>query len=122
MIFLDVANIIAYDWMQMGLMGVFALIAMVGLGIHLGIDNMKRIPNNSLAAFVNLAGLAIFASRFCHGLLDMFWIGRGVTLATFMGLGMIVWVRLWLDQQNLARQGSNRTAAPRRVSKVAALK
>lgn len=94
----DAASIFFYDWMQMGLDGVVAQIIMVGLAIWLPLYNARFLPRVSGLMAINNAAMAIVASRFLGAYLDSFWVGRGVSLATFAALGAIVYVRLCLNQ------------------------
>ena len=49
-------------------------------------------------AFINLVGLGVVCGRFTHAMVDTFWIGRGVTLTTWAAIGMLIFVKLYLDQ------------------------
>ncbi len=94
----DVANVLLFDWMQMGILGAVALTVVIIFAIKLPLDNAVRMPTDSLLAFINLCALGIICVRFTHGMLDTFWIGRGVNLITWMAIGVTVFVKLLLDQ------------------------
>jgi hypothetical protein len=107
----DMANVLLYDWMQMSIFGPIALLSVIFFAIKLGLDNARRMPiTTTYLSFVNLIALGIICTRFMHGMLDTFWIGRGCTLCTFMGIGMMVYVKLLLDQQQQARRLSKHAA------------
>jgi len=113
----DVANVLLYDWMQMSILGPLALLSIIFFAIKLTLDNASRMPTNTYLSFVNLIALGIICTRFTHGMLDTFWIGRGCNLCTFMGIGLAVYVKLLLDQQQQIRRLSNqmRAAGPARI-------
>lgn len=98
--FYDLANVLLFDWMQMSVFGAIALLTMMFFTVKIGIDNARRIPRVSLLGFVNLAALGMLTARFTHAFLDTFWIGRGVTLQTWIAAGIMLYVKLLLDQQN----------------------
>lgn len=97
----DCANVLLFEWMQLSLAGPIALLSVILFGVKLGFDNAKRLAVNTLLSFINLVGLGIVCGRFTHAMLDTFWIGRGVTLTTWAGVGMLVFVKLYLDQISL---------------------
>ncbi|HEY9732131.1 MAG TPA: O-antigen ligase family protein [Drouetiella sp.] len=94
----DCANVLLYDWMQLSLVGPFVLIMVIFFGVKQGLDNARRMPVNTVLAFVNLVALGVVCGRFTHAMVDTFWIGRGVTLTTWAAIGMLVFVKLYLDQ------------------------
>ncbi|HEY9712670.1 MAG TPA: O-antigen ligase family protein, partial [Chroococcales cyanobacterium] len=108
----DVANVFLFDWMQMGILGGIALLVMIGCAVWLPLENAWRMPTNTLLSFINLVALGVIVARFTHGMLDTFWIGRGCNLTTWMAIGMTVFVRLLLDQNEQRRMiGSSRSAS-----------
>lgn len=94
----DCANVLLYDWMQMSIFGPIALIAIIFFAVKEGLDNARRIPTRTLLAFLNLVALGIVCGRFTHAMVDTFWIGRGVTLTTWAAIGMLIFVKLYIDQ------------------------
>jgi len=115
MVYHDIANAFLYDWMQMSILGGLALLSIIFFAIKLALDNASRMPTNTYLSFVNLIALGIICTRFTHGMLDTFWIGRGCNLCTFMGVGMAVYVKLLLDQQQQIRRLSKHAAGPARI-------
>lgn len=109
----DVANVVLYDWMQMGILGAIVLVVLIFSAILLPIQNAWRMPANSLLSFVNLVALGIICVRFTHGMLDTFWIGRGINLITWMAIGITIWVKLLLDQNGARTNLPPSTQEPR---------
>jgi hypothetical protein len=101
--FADVANVFLFDWMQMSILGGIATLSLIIFSIKQCLDNARRMPIHTYLSFVNLVALGIICVRFTHGMLDTFWIGRGCNLATFMAIGISVWVKLMLDQEHRVR-------------------
>jgi hypothetical protein len=120
-VYMDVANVVLFDWMQMSIFGALALISVIVSAIHLTLNNARRMPKNTYLAFVNLIALGIICTRFMHGMLDTFWIGRGCNLATWMAIGLAVYVKLLLDQKDQMRRINNHAVSKTRVpQKIAA--
>ncbi len=94
----DCANVLLYDWFQMTIFGPIALLGVIFFAVKLPFDNARRMPKTSLLAFINLVALGVICGRFFHGMVDTFWIGRGVTLVTWAAIGMSIFVKLYLDQ------------------------
>lgn len=94
----DCANVLLYDWMQMSIVGPLLLISVIVLAIKQGLDNARRIPVHTVLQFINLVALGTVCGRFWHAMVDTFWIGRGVTLTTWAAIGMLIFVKLYLDQ------------------------
>lgn len=94
----DCANVLLFDWMQMSLLGPVLLLTIIFFAIKLPLDNARRMPTKGLLPFINLVALGVIAGRFTHGMLDTFWIGRGVTLVTWASIGIAIFVKLYLDQ------------------------
>jgi hypothetical protein len=111
----DMISLFFFDLMQMSIVGAVALLVMIALSIKVGIDNAQVIRNNnSPIAFINAAALAIVAAKFAHGMVDCFWVARGHTFHVWIGVGMMFFVKLWLDQQ-----GQSRSQPVRRTRKAA---
>lgn len=118
----DCANVLLFDWMQMSIVGPLLLIAVIVLAIKQGLDNARRmVTMKSTLAFINLVGLGVVCGRFTHAMVDTFWIGRGVTLTTWAAVGMLIFVKLYLDQtsrQKTVRGAVRAGAAPVKTAAV----
>jgi uncharacterized membrane protein len=99
----DCACVLLYDWFQLTILGPIALLTVIFFAIKQGLDNARRTPKTSVLAFINLCALGIICGRFTHGMVDTFWIGRGVTLVTWAAIGMTIFVKLYLDQLALRK-------------------
>ena len=109
----DCANVLLYDWMQMSLVGPIILLLVIFFAVKQGLDNARRMPTKTILAFINLVALGVVCGRFTHAMVDTFWIGRGVTLTTWAAVGMLVFVKLYLDQT--AQQTAIAGAVPSRA-------
>ncbi len=107
----DCANVLLYDWMQMSLIGPLVLISVIVLAVKQGLNNANKVPLNSLLGFINLVALGVVCGRFTHAMVDTFWIGRGVTLTTWAAIGMLIFVKLYIEQtvKKPSKRGSLRT-------------
>jgi hypothetical protein len=114
--FKDGASVLFADWIALGVAGPILIIAIIVTSIWLPLQNARRVKPNTALAFLNYAAMGLLIVRWSSAILDTFWIGRGVTLFTWMGIGTTVFIKLILDQQdkdraNMALRSSARQPA-----------
>jgi O-antigen ligase len=99
-------NVILHDWLQMGPIGAVLLIFILLLAIKLPLDNGRRlsIRDAPILASINLSALGVITLHAVHGMFDTFWVARGPHLAPFQFLGIAIFVRLWMDQEDDERR------------------
>lgn len=84
----DPNNLLLLTWAETGILGLLALLWLVAAAVRLAVTT--AIVATGTASLANTAGAAIVAAALAHAQVDMFWT-RGVALATFMAMGLIVW-------------------------------
>jgi putative inorganic carbon (HCO3(-)) transporter len=84
----DPNNVLLLTWAETGVLGVAFLIWLVVAAFRLAAANSRVVRGTQGVA--NVAGAAIVAAALAHAQFDMFW-NRGVALATFMGMGLVLW-------------------------------
>lgn len=109
----DLACILLFDWMQMGMIGAIALLVMMFFSLKLGFDNAKEVDPHTMVGFVNTTGLGIAAGKFAHGMLDTFWIGRGHMFHVWTSIGVCLFVHLYLQQQSYQKMRASRASKAR---------
>jgi hypothetical protein len=107
----DLACVLLFDWMQMGIFGAVALMIMIACSAALGLWTGRRINPYTAEGFVILAATGLVAGKFTHGMVDTFWIARGANLHTWTAIGTCLFVRLWLEQ-NGNRAGARSARVP----------
>ncbi len=98
-VFNDYTYVLVQDYLQLGFFGALALLISGGMGIQMALKNASRVPINSSAATINLAAFGIFVLYCIHANLDAFWSQLGDHSVPFVALGMIIFIKLWLDAQ-----------------------
>jgi O-antigen ligase len=84
----DPNNVVLLTWAETGAAGVAFLAWFVSAVFRLAAANSRAARGTPVLA--NTAGAAIVAAALAHAQFDMFWT-RGVALATFMGMGLVLW-------------------------------
>ena len=100
----DLACVLLFDWMQMSIVGAIALIFMMIFSMRMVLITARRASPHSIEGFVGLAAVGIVGGKFAHGLLDTFWIARGANLHTWIGVGLGLFLKLWLDQNQSSKR------------------
>lgn len=84
----DPNNLLLLAWAETGVFGVLLLGWLVTATWRLAAAAASVAA--STTALANAAGAALVTAALAHAQLDMFWT-RGVALATFMGMGLVLW-------------------------------
>lgn len=101
--FKDGASVFFADWIALGVLGPIIILAIIVTSVWLPLQNARRVKPNTALAFLNYAAMGLIIVRWSSAILDTFWIGRGVTLFMWMGIGTTVFIKLILDQQDQDR-------------------
>jgi hypothetical protein len=100
-VYYDLANVLLFDWMQMGFMGALTLLIMMGTSVWMGMSAARQVTVNSMEGFISLAAVGIVTGKFVHGMLDTFWIARGANLHTWMAVGTCLFMWMWVQQNKI---------------------
>lgn len=84
----DPNNILLLAWAETGVFGLLALVWLVAAAVRLAVTSAAVATGT--ASLANTAGAAMMTTALVHAQFDMFWT-RGVALATFMAMGLVVW-------------------------------
>lgn len=102
----DPNNLLLLTWAETGIVGLLLLLTLLTGTLALGWRQARTLPARGTPMIASLAGIGILVAAVAHAQFDMFWT-RGVALATFMGVGMIVWA-----EQAARRAASEASATP----------
>lgn len=86
----DPNNLALLTWAETGVVGLLILAWLVASALRLAVGTAR--VTTGTASLGSTAGAAIFTAALAHSQFDMFWT-RGVALATFMALGLVLWSR-----------------------------
>lgn len=93
-------NIIIGDYIQLGPQGAIALLAMIASSLWLCIQNAGRLKVNSAAGAINTCCSGIILLYWIHSMLDSFWYNSFEHSVPFAAIGMVLFVKMWLDNQD----------------------
>lgn len=86
----DPNNLLLLTWAETGVIGLLLLLVLIGGALTLAWRQARSLAQRGNAMVASLAGIGMLVAGVGHALFDMFWT-RGIALATFMGIGMVVW-------------------------------